>query len=274
MDTPAAERTARRRIVRALAVCLLAAVSLAGCDGKNPHQLVVGMELASPPFDATDEHNQPAGIDVELARALADAMGKELVVRNTAFDGLIPALQTGKIDLILSSMTITAQRAESIDFSDPYLHVGICLLVNARSGVERPDDLDQPGRKVAVKTGTTGFFYAQEHLPKASLLAISEPGACVLEVVQGKADAFIYDQFSIFQYQRQNPQTTRAVLEPLRREDWGIGIKKGNADLVRQVNTFLADFRAKKGLDTIAAKYLAADGEDFRRMGNPFSFEK
>ena len=210
---------------------------------------------------------------MELARALADALGKKLVVRNTAFEGLIPALQTGKIDLILSSMTITAQRAESIDFSDPYLHVGICLLVNARAGVERPDALNRPERKVVVKTGTTGFFYAQEHLPAAHLLAISEPGACVLEVVQGKADAFIYDQFSIFQYQRQNPQTTRAVLEPLRREGWGIGIKKGNDDLRRQVNRFLADFRARKGLDTIAAKYLEADAETFHQMGNPFSFD-
>ena len=273
MVAPVANRTPRRRFVGAWAACLLAVFLLAGCGGKKPGQLVVGMELASPPFDTTDERNQPAGIDVELARALAASLGKELVVRNTAFEGLIPALQTGKIDLILSSMTITAQRAESIDFSEPYLHVGICLLVGARSGVERPDDLNRPERKVAVKTGTTGFFYAQEHLPNARLLSISEPGACVLEVVQGKADAFVYDQFSIFQYQRQNPQTTRAVLEPLRREDWGIGIKKGNADLRRQVNTFLAEFRAHKGLDGIAAKYLQADPETFREMGNPFSFE-
>ena len=270
----AADRMTRWQTVCTWAACLLLAVLVAGCGGKNPRQLVVGMELASPPFDMTDEHNQPAGIDVELARALADSLGKELVVRNTAFDGLIPALQTGKIDLILSSMTITPQRAESIDFSDPYLHVGICLLVGARSGVERPDDLNRPERKVVVKTGTTGFFYAQEHLPNARLLPISEPGACVLEVVQGKADAFIYDQFSVFQYQRQNAQTTRAVLEPLRREDWGIGIKKGNAELRRQVNAFLADFRARKGLDAIAGKYLEADGEAFQRMGNPFSFEK
>lgn len=245
---------------------------LAGCGGKDPRQLVVGMELASPPFDMTDEHNQPTGIDVELAHALGGALQKEVVIRNTAFDGLIPALQTGKIDLILSSMTITAQRAESIDFSDPYLHVGICLLVNAGSDVRRSDDLDRPERKVVVKNGTTGYFYAQEHLPKARLLQISEPGACVLEVVQGKADAFIYDQFSVFQYQRQNPRTTRAVLEPLRKENWGIGVRKGNAELLRQINAFLADFRARNGLETIAGKYLSADRQAFQEMGNPFSF--
>ncbi len=254
-----------------LLVALLAAVT--GCGGKKDHQLVVGVELASPPFDMTDEQNQPTGIDVELAQALAKSLGKELVIRNTAFDGLIPALQTGKIDLIISSMTITAKRSETIDFSDPYVHMGICLLVNAGSNIQKPDDLNAPNRKVVVKNGTTGFFYAQDHLPQAQLLQVSESGACVLEVVQGKADAFIYDQFSVFQYQRQNPRTTRAVLEPLRREDWGIGIRKGNDGLKRQVNAFLADFRAQHGLETVAAKYLGADRETFEQMGSPFSFQ-
>ena len=256
---------------RAFLLLLLAA--LAGCGGKRADQLVVGMELASPPFDMTDEQNRPTGIDVELAQALADSLHKELVIRNTAFVGLIPALQTGKIDLILSSMTITAKRAESIDFSDPYVHMGICLLVNAGSDVRKSEDLNRPERKIVVKNGTTGFFYAQEHLPNAQLLQVSEAGACVLEVVQGKADAFIYDQFSVFQYQRQNPRSTRAVLDPLRKEDWGIGIRQGNGELRRQVNAFLRDFRERHGLENIAAKYLAADREAFEAMGNPFSFQ-
>ena len=268
--TPAASR---RAFLRGLASSAVLAF-LGGCGGKKESQLVVGMELASPPFDMTDEQNRPTGIDVELARALAKSLGKELVIRNTAFDGLIPALETGKIDLIISSMTITAKRADSIDFSDPYVHMGICLLVNPGSNVQKPDDLNRPERKVVVKSGTTGFFYAQEHLPQAQLLQVSEAGACVLEVVQGKADAFIYDQFSVFQYQRQNPRTTRAVLEPLRREDWGIGVRKGNGELLRHVNAFLADFRAQRGLETIAAKYLEADREAFEKMGSPFSFEK
>ena len=76
----------------------------------------------------------------------------------------------------------------------------------------------------------------------------------------------------MFQYQRQNPRTTRAVLEPLRKEDWGIGIRKGNGELLRQVNAFLADFRQRQGLETIAAKYLEADREAFKEMGDPFSF--
>ena len=138
--------------------------------------------------------------------------------------------------------------------------------------MQNPDYLNRPERKVVVRNATTGYFYAREHLPNAQLLQVSEAGACVLEVVQGKADAFIYDQFSVFQYQRQNPRTTRAILDPLRKEDWGIGIRKGNGELLLEVNAFLADFRQQKGLETIAAKYLDADREAFKEMGDPFSF--
>ncbi len=191
---PLLKRSARRfREIFALVLLLLA---LGGCGHRNREQLVVGMELAYPPFEMTDEHNQPSGIGVELAQALASALHKELVIENTQFTGLIPALKTGKIDLIISSMTATAERAESIDFSDPYMKTGICLLVGANTGIQSVEDLNKPGRRVVVKSGTTGFAYARDHLTQAELLPIGEKAACALEVSEGKADAFIYDQMS------------------------------------------------------------------------------
>ncbi len=234
-------------------------------------ELTVGMELSYPPFEMTDENNQPTGIGVDLARALAAALHKKLVIKNTEFTGLIPALKTGKIDLIISSMTANAERAKSIDFSDPYMHTGICLLVGAHSDVQTVDDLNKPGRKVVVKDGTTGFLYARDHLPEATLLPISEESACVLEVIQGKADAFIYDQMSIYQFHLRNPQTTRAILKPFQQENWAIGIRQGNDALRQQVNAFLAEFKAKHGLEQLGEKYLKADKDAFREMGYPFS---
>jgi polar amino acid transport system substrate-binding protein len=91
--------------------------------------LVVGMELAYPPFEMTDTSGKPSGVRVDLAHELGKALGKKVVIENSAFDGLIPALKTGKIDLIISSMTATEERAKSIDFSDAYLRTGLCLLV-------------------------------------------------------------------------------------------------------------------------------------------------
>ena len=273
MTPPSCRRPLTQVPIRKWVVTILGGVLLlagVGCAKKNPHQLVVGMELSYPPFEMTDEHNQPAGIGVDLARALAEHLHKELVVQNTSFVGLIPALQTGKIDLIVSSMTITDDRRQSIDFSEPYMHTGICALLSAKSDVQTVADLNQPTRTVVVKDGTTGFSYAREFLPQAHLLQISEPSACKLEVIQGKADAFIYDQMSIYQYHQQNPTTTRAILKPFRAEAWGIGVRKGNDALREQVNAFLSDFRARHGLEELGAKYIR-DKDAFREMGFPFS---
>ena len=259
-------------LLRSLAAlsCGFLLLTAAGCAKKSPHQLVVGMELSYPPFEMTDEHNQPMGIGVDMARALAAALHKDLVIQNTSFVGLIPALQTGKIDLIISSMTVTDDRRQSIDFSDPYMRTGICALLSAKSDAQTVADLNQPGRTVVVKDGTTGFSYAREHLPLAHLLEVSEPSACKLEVIQGKADAFIYDQMSIYQFHQQNPATTRAILKPIRAESWAVGVRKGNDALRAQVNAFLSDFKARHGLEMLGDKYIH-DKDAFKEMGYPFS---
>src|SRR5207247_3717008 len=97
---------------------------IAGCAPASKEKLTVGMELAYPPFEMTDEQNRPTGVSVDLAKALAKYLGKEVEIQNLPFDGLIPALKTGKINLIISSMTATPERAQSIAFSDPYLKTG------------------------------------------------------------------------------------------------------------------------------------------------------
>src|SRR5438874_1614810 len=81
-------------------------------------KLTVGMELAYPPFEMTDVQNHPTGVSADLAKALGAFLGKEVEIQNLPFDGLIPALKTGRINLIISSMTATPERAQSIDFSD------------------------------------------------------------------------------------------------------------------------------------------------------------
>ena len=80
------------------------------------------------------------------------------------------------------------------------------------------------------------------------MLPLQQDTACALEVVQGKADAFLYDQMSIYQFAKKHPDTTRGLLEPFQKESWAIGIRKGNTELENQVNAFLADFKAQQGL--------------------------
>jgi polar amino acid transport system substrate-binding protein len=249
---------------------LLALPLLAASPVSAAKPLVIGMELAYPPFEMTDTRGNPDGVSVQLAKELGKALGRPVEIRNMAFDGLIPALKTGKIDLIISSMTATTERARSIDFSDPYLTTGLCLLVRKSLPVNTIAELDQPGRTIAVKKGTTGHSYAAANLKSASLLVLDKEAAAVLEVVQGKADAFIYDQMSTYKNYQRNKETTRAILKPFQTESWAIGIRKGNDELRGKINRFLADFRRSGGFDRLGDRYLKEEKEAFRRLGFPF----
>jgi polar amino acid transport system substrate-binding protein len=255
------------RFLAVAAVCLLF-----GCAPKAHDKLIVGMELSYPPFEMTDEKGTPTGVSVDLAQALGKYLGREVQIENIPFDGLIPALKTGKIDLIISSMTATPERAQSIAFSEPYLKTGLCLLAGKNSTIQTLQDLDQSGKTVAVKQGTTGHSYAADHIKQAKVLVLDKESACVLEVVQGKADAFIYDQMSTYQNWKRNEDTTRPILNPFKEESWAIGVRKGNDELLAKVNAFLADFRAKNGFDALGDRYLKEQKEAFRKMGYPFYF--
>lgn len=263
------------RYVATCAVRLLLSIGvlfLTSCSQQPATQLVVGMELNYPPFEMVDQQGRPSGISVELAQELAKSLHREVRIENIPFDGLIPALQTAKIDLIISSMTETAERARSIDFSDPYVHTGLCLLANKSASIQSITEADKPAITIAVKQGTTGQIYAREHLKKARVLVLDKEDACVLEVMQNKAQGFIYDQMSIFKHWQQHQDTTKPVLNPFQQEQWAIGLRKGQDELKKQVNGFLKDFKATGGFDRLAQKYLADQKAAFEKLNVPFYF--
>ena len=258
----------KTRLLLLAIMALLTASVVAAAETAKP--LIVGMELAYPPFEMTDTSGKPSGVSVDLANALGKSLERPVVIQNMAFDGLIPALKTGKVDLVISSMTATEERAKSIDFSDPYISTGLCLLLKKDSTAKGVADLDRKGVKVAVKKGTTGHLYATNHLKKATLLVLDKESVAVLEVSQGKADAFIYDQLSTYQNWQRNSATTRAVLEPFQKEYWAVGIRQGNDELKRQVNAFLKDYRQKGGFDQLGDRYLKEMKDEFKRLGYSF----
>lgn len=244
-------------------LCLLCASLIARAEPP----LRVGMELGYPPFEMRDATGQPAGVSVDLARALGEFLARPVQIENLPFDGLIPSLKTGKIDLILSSMTATEERARVIDFSEPYLRTGLCLLTGAKSPVNSPAD----ARTVVVKKGTTGHLFAAKNLRSAKVLVLDKEASCVLEVAQGKADAFLYDQMSVFSHWQRNRDTTRAVLTPFQQESWAIGLPKGSP-LREKVNAFLAKFRTDGGFERLGDKWLAEQKAEFKKLGIEFFF--
>jgi polar amino acid transport system substrate-binding protein len=237
-----------------------------------PSPLKVGMELSYPPFEMIDPQGHPAGISVEMAKALGNYLNVPIDFQNLPFVGLIPSLKDGKIDLIISSLSISDQRRHSIDFSEPYASIGLCLLVKKSSPIQSIEDVNQPNIKVVVKSGTSGQLYAFQHLTKATVIVLDKEASCVLEVVQGKVDAFIYDQLSIYTHWQKNLNTTRAILTPFKKEQWAIGIKKGNDALRLKVNAFITHFQKEDGFKKLGERYLPEQFEAFKKMGIPFLF--
>ena len=230
------------------------------------------MEMSFPPFEMLDSSGQPAGVSVDLARAMGQYLNRPIQFQNIPFDGLIPSLKTGKIDVIISSLTRTEEREKSIDFSDPYLKMGLAILVNRNSDIQSINDVDKPGHNVAVKRGTTANIYAFQHFKSAKILVFNDESACAIEVGQGKADCFIYDQISVFQNWKKHEDRTRAILQPFEQEDWAMGIRKGNDDLRKQINGFIRQFKETGGFEQLGVKYLAENKKAFEDLGIPFYF--
>lgn len=235
--------------------------------------LKVGMELAYPPFEMSDKDGKPLGVSVDFAKKLGEYLNKDVVIENIAWSGLIPSLKTGKIDLIISSMTITQERKKSIDFSIPYAKTALAILANKDSEVKSIEDLDKKGKIVAVKKGSTGHLYATNNIKNAQILVFDKENACVLEVVQKKADGFLYDQLTIYKNYAQHKDTTVALLKPFQKdfEYWGVALQK-DSPLKIKVDEFIKKAKADGTFDSFAKKYLKEAKETFDSLKIPFFF--
>ncbi|MBM3856811.1 MAG: transporter substrate-binding domain-containing protein [Verrucomicrobia bacterium] len=232
----------------------------------------IGMDLSYPPFEMINEHGDPDGVSVAMAEALSKDLHRPLQIENIPFVGLLPSLQTGKIDLIISSMTDTPERRKSIAFSDPYLTIALGALVRQDTPIQTINDLNQPAFKVAVRQGTTGQLWAQKNLPQATLLVFDQEATAVLEVLQKKADAFLYDEMSIWKHHHEHPLETRALLSSLQQESWAIGLRLSDVELRERVNQFLKNFREEKGFERLGDRFLSDQKIGFAQKGVPFVF--
>lgn len=252
------------------AICFL---GLGACESDNTEAtLTVGADLSYPPFESIGVSGKPEGVSIDLAEAIGSKLGRKVRIENLPFVGLIPALQSGRIDLVISSMTDTEERRESIAFSDPYVTVGLALLVGKNSGVQTLTDLDQPDRTVVVRQGTTGEVWARSIIQNAKILAVERESSAVMEVVQGKADAFVYDQMSVWENARRHPKATVAILAPVKTEQWAIGIKKANDTLIKEVNNALAELKSEGFFEKLGDKYLSEQKAAFESQNVPFVF--
>ncbi len=231
-------------------------------------EIKVGFDVGYVPFEMSDKKGNFVGFDVDLAKMMAKAMGVKFVPVNTAWDGIIPALVTGKLDIIIAGMTVTQQRNLKVNFADPYIIVGQTVIVNGKlkDTVKSYKDLNDPKYTVTSKLGTTGEQAIKRLLPKAKYKSFEDATEAGLEVASGRADAFVYDLPTCAAFQARQGEKANTVFldEPFTFEPLAFAIRKGDPDFLNWLNNFMRQIKNDGRYDKIYEKWLR--GSDWMKL--------
>ena len=226
-------------------------------------ELRVGFESGYVPFEMTDKKGNFIGFDMDFGRRLAKSMGVKFVPVNTAWDGIIPALMTDKFDIIMGGMTITQERNLKILFADPYIVVGQSILLNKKheGKVLSFKDLNDPKFILTSRMGTTGEQAIKKYIPKATYKGFESEAEAGLEVINGKADALVYDlPFCGFLYGSQGRGKTVFLNEPFTYEPLAWAINKGDPDFLNYLNNFLRQSKGDGFYEKVYDKWIIGSG--------------
>jgi len=225
-------------------------------------KLRVGLEPMYVPFEMNSKTGEIIGFDVDVAKRMAKAMDVELELVSTAWDGIIPALMTDKFDIIMSGMTVTQGRNLKVNFANPYIVVGQTILVNKKheGTIKSYKDLNDPKYKVTSKLGTTGEQAVKRLIPKATYLSFETEQEGVMEVVNGKADAFVYDSpYCAFANAERGEGKLVFLDQPFTYEPLGWAVRKGDYDFVNWLDNFLNQIKNDGTYDKIYGKWFKGD---------------
>ncbi len=238
-----------------LAVLLATMMTVALCAcGSGKEQLVMATNAEFPPYEY-HEGDAIVGIDVEIAQAIADELGMELVIEDMAFDSIIMAVSTGKADMGVAGLTISEDRLESVNFSTPYTTAAQVIIVKEGSDITGPDDL--VGKTVGVQLGTTGDIYAG-YIEGATVERYNKGYEAVQALLQGKVDAVMIDSQPANVFVEQN-EGIYVIDEAFTYEEYAIAVAKDNTELLEKINDAIAKLEESGELQAIIDKYIAAE---------------
>ncbi len=220
--------------------------------------LVVGTDAAYAPFESQNEKGEIVGFDIEVVSAVAQKAGLEVKFVNTPWEGIFNSLQQGDRDLLVSAITITDERRQTMDFSAPYFDAHQLIAVRKDSKVSHFQDLKP--LKVGVQTGTTGDEVVTGLIGKTStqIKRFESTPLALKELESGGVDAVVADNGVVVHYVAHNngagfKTIADASFTP---EQYGIAVRKGNAELLDKVNKGLADIKADGTYDRIHTQYF------------------
>ncbi len=242
----------KKTLVVLLAVCAM--IGLCACGGSKSEKLVMATNAAFPPYEYV-EGKEIVGIDAEIAKLIADDLGRELIIEDMAFDSIIAAVQSHKADIAMAGMTVTEDRKQNINFSDPYTEAAQVIIVKSDSDVDEPGDLE--GKRIGVQIGTTGDIYAED-IEGATIERYSKYFEAINALIQDKIDAVIVDREPGKVFVNENPEL-KMIDEEFTVEQYAIGVAKDNTELLDQINASLKKLQDSGKIDEIINKYIKAE---------------
>lgn len=216
--------------------------------------IVMGTNAEFEPFEYRDGL-EVTGFDVEIAQKIAEKLGKELVVEDMAFDALIMALNSDKVDFVAAGMTADDKRRTQVDFSDSYFNSKQVIIVKSEdSSITTADDL--VGKKVGVQLGTTGDIFVSS-TDGIEVVQFQAGTQAVMDLKNGKIDAVVIDAEPA-KKMIEGQSDLKLLDAPFVEEEYAIAVKKGNDEILTAINETLADIKADGTYDEIYAKYFDA----------------
>lgn len=245
-------RILRRTLLAACAVaCLPAMAELA--DIKAAGKLRVGIDLGAPFYGFVDEKMRPVGSDVEAAQLLAKDLGLAIEIVNTTNSARIPNLLSNKIDLVISSLSITPERQKAVDFSIPY--GAIQAAVGASKSIKIAGIEDLAGKTVAVTRGGPQDKLVTERAPQAKVVRFDDEAASITAAATGQADIVAITPPIIAAIAKRNPARDFEVKFVLQSYQLGVAMRKGQPELMNAVNSWIKTNLANGKLNEIHVKY-------------------
>ena len=238
-----------------------AAAPVASAAAPAPAKVyAVGTDAAYAPFESQNEKAEIVGLTIDVVNAVAKKAGIEVKFVNTPWEGIFNSLAQGDRDMLASSITITDERKQTMDFTSPYFDAFQLIAVKANSKVAKFDDLKK--LKVGVQTGTTGdeVVTKQQGKNSTNIKRFESTPLALKELEAGGVDEVVADNGVVINYVNNNPGSkfktvSDASFAP---EQYGFAVKKGNTELLEKLNKGLADVKADGSYDQIYTKYFGA----------------
>ncbi len=240
------------KILAALMVAVLMCGLFASCGKKSEvaqikkaGKLVMLTNVGFPPFEYLGDDNNAAGVDVDICQAIADELGVELEVVDMDFKGIPAAIAAGKGNIAAAGMTVTEERLQTIDFTDPYILASQYMLVPVNSDIKTAADLE--GKVIGVQEGTTGDYYTDD-VDAKSVERYSTPVEAATALMSGKLDVVITDEMPAKAIAEQNSDKLAVIDEKLTEEEYALGIAK-DSDLLEVANKVITKLKEDGKID-------------------------